>query len=528
MSEQQDTGGTCFRCGGSFVRLDGPDEPRRCGKCCTTEREQEGTRIGLIRNGADAIGRILNLRSIGSSAEVQRRVAQEALDVLAALAKIPTTLSDGDVVPEPAKAVGAALVAHLGGGAPPTDEALAGWAAALLEAVRSEREEGEEDALALPGERWRKVIDIASACDRLCSVAPSPEPGDGGDLWAWQWIPHAENLGVLHRWRGLRGEDATIVFRAWALKLADQPRLALADPAATMRHVGRIVDALSRIRRVDFYEALLRTIGARRDYTDSVWPSFRQDPVAFCRNRNPISQGVALFALALEKLRLADETGRALGCPGEGRCHLTDKRCESCGDVSKVCDKPACDIHRERTDEEILAAVLKELEPRPRSRPRALREHLVAEMVTALGVHADLDPEHVDKVIGDALAAGKLRPATGGRWPAADGGLEVPLPLQKPGEHSPNCPVQAEYWDERAVCEPDLCAFEPGPDFDRDLLSWLWSEERCSTDFLARKGRVPEHVIERALERLGARRSDPFGWVAPVDEEPADEEEARS
>lgn len=33
------------------------------------------------------------------------------------------------------------------------------------------------------------------------------------------------------------------------------------------------------------------------------------------------------------------------GCPGLGRCHGLEEKCERCGDVSEFCDKALCDIH---------------------------------------------------------------------------------------------------------------------------------------------------------------------------------------
>lgn len=64
----------------------------------------------------------------------------------------------------------------------------------------------------LPGEVWRGQVGQLG----LCAVAPDPfvivaSPA----LRAWRWVPHAEEIPVVSRWR-CRIDDAAAVFRAWA------------------------------------------------------------------------------------------------------------------------------------------------------------------------------------------------------------------------------------------------------------------------------------------------------------------------
>ena len=235
-----------------------------------------------------------------------------------------------------------------------------------------------------------------------------------------------------------------------------------------------------------FRAILAHTIEAAYDYADKCWPSFTANPLGYCTSRNPREQGEALYAAALAHVRMAESTGRPIGCPGPRRCHERAVTCSHCGDVTRVCDAPeACARHRPFDKHRIRKAVLGQLEQQPHDTYR--RRATVADIVKYVGERAALSvapptEEHllleldamwkegaieprVKVVVLGTLVPGD--PPTRETLAAWTGEIQCPLPPQKPGEHAPACPVNREHWNEHAQCNPDLCAFI-GPAWARD------------------------------------------------------------
>jgi hypothetical protein len=232
--------------------------------------------------------------------------------------------------------------------------------------------------------------------------------------------------------------------------------------APTLEELNRLLGAFACITRREFRTILRQTIQASGEYADGCIGSFHANPIGYCYSRSARTQGDALLELALEKMRRARETGRVLGCPGEGRCHDGAARCDSCGETAYVCHAPAdCDFHKPVRDAEIEAAVLAEFLPQPGSlrRARSSRDGIVATMTQRFEIRRGYTPDRAEAIRDALLAAGKIGPAIGpnGRpWP--DGWLQAPLPTLKPGEHSDQCPVTVEHWHE-ADHDPDVCSW---------------------------------------------------------------------
>lgn len=74
----------------------------------------------------------------------------------------------------------------------------------------------------LPAQAWIGRAD-ALAEQAVCAIAPDPcATGDGaGELLAWEWVPDAEPIEGIDRWRRRYDEQATAIFRAaWRAEMA--------------------------------------------------------------------------------------------------------------------------------------------------------------------------------------------------------------------------------------------------------------------------------------------------------------------
>lgn len=234
--------------------------------------------------------------------------------------------------------------------------------------------------------------------------------------------------------------------------------------APTLDDLDDLQTAFGCITRREFRAVLRATIGASHDYADGCLSSFQSNPIGYCRSRSSKEQGDGLFNLALEKIRRARETGRVIGCPGEGRCHEGGSTCESCGPTALVCHHvETCEHHKPVTDTEIEAALLDHFTPRPGStqRERATRDSLVTRLDHCFGRRFGYASPRAEVILEGLLASGKLGPAVrpdGQPWPP--GWLQAPLPPLRPGEHSSQCPVTVEYWRD-AEHNPDVCSWTP-------------------------------------------------------------------
>ena len=62
----------------------------------------------------------------------------------------------------------------------------------------------------------------------------------------------------------------------------------------------RLRDGAARMTRQQFRNALTRSIGSTKDYSDNVRPNFQDNPAAFLAHRNPQSQSEELLRVILE------------------------------------------------------------------------------------------------------------------------------------------------------------------------------------------------------------------------------------
>ncbi len=252
----------------------------------------------------------------------------------------------------------------------------------------------------------------------------------------------------------------------------------LAEMVAFSAHLDQ---AFHAITFREFTALLAHTLDASHDYARGCWPSFREHPLGYCASRNPPSQGEALYQLALLKLRIAEETGRPIGCPGPGRCHGDRPgplHCDHCGNVARVCDSPeACELHRSWDDARVRAHIIAALTLRPHHiyRPRMDIPTLIADVEqTAICAVEPVDRERVARVIAAMMDEQTLLPrlrwepgrpksvngqAARERVPHWDGALQLPLPVPPRGEHAPQCPVEREHWNEHAEHDPDVCGW---------------------------------------------------------------------
>lgn len=224
--------------------------------------------------------------------------------------------------------------------------------------------------------------------------------------------------------------------------------------APTVENLTRLLQAFSAITFREF----AKTIGCERDesYARGVWPGWKDHTLAFICYRSP-PHGANLLALALEKIRLAETSGRVIGCPGEGRCHEHTARCESCGDVARVCHEPACVIHAPVSDARVRAVILGCFDRREGRRERHSAQSIF-NRIDAAGVHAPcgVDPARAQSILAEVLAAGELEPTPRPGWEQY---LQRPLAVLPPGKHAAECPVEFEHWNEHAAHDPDVCAF---------------------------------------------------------------------
>ena len=308
------------------------------------------------------------------------------------------------------------------------------------------------------------------------------------------------------------------------------PPLRTKPPAfsPSLADLSRLMTAFDAITYREFCAVLAETNHAA-DYCRGVWGPFRGAPLGYCANRSG-TQGQALLALAVEKIRLAEISGRAVGCPGEGRCHDEVHHCASCGDVALVCERgDACPVHRIVTDAEVRAAVLVEFRPLAWSteRQRSRREHLVTSVMLRFSHRAGFDAFQVERAIDALLTDCAIRPATLTGW---EGWLEAPLAVLKPGEHSGQCPVNVEHWNEHAEHKPDVCAWVPPEDFARRVLEVLREQHGANVIDGGRTARDVAEVlrcdpasVEKACADMGARSEGGF-WFPPCNEDEDDDE----
>jgi hypothetical protein len=110
-------------------------------------------------------------------------------------------------------------------------------------------------------------------------------------------------------------DGATGGARVAELLLRDAP------PILTLATSRRLSKAFELITLAEFTRVLKETIRTTRDYAEACYSGFRMNPVAYCASRNPITQGEALFRLALTKLDQVgrdDDSPRPLDGPGPG------------------------------------------------------------------------------------------------------------------------------------------------------------------------------------------------------------------
>lgn len=69
----------------------------------------------------------------------------------------------------------------------------------------------------------------------------------------------------------------------------------------TLQSVAELRHGFNRINADEFAEVLKKSIGADRHYAEVKYAEFQRDPIAYCASRHPITQGEALFQLALSK-----------------------------------------------------------------------------------------------------------------------------------------------------------------------------------------------------------------------------------